>query len=92
MAGAIGVYAPISLLARRRSRPLFAREFHWPDDTTIDLSLVGGAMVFGAGWGLSGFCPEPALVALGTGRIDTLLFVAAMIGGIAVTRLAYRRT
>ncbi|MBA2541725.1 MAG: YeeE/YedE family protein [Deltaproteobacteria bacterium] len=90
MAGAIGVYAPVAWIARKRPRPLFARAFHWPEATTIDLPLLGGAMIFGVGWGLSGFCPGPALVAAGTGRIDTLVFVATMIAGIVALRLVRR--
>jgi len=87
MAGAIAVYAPFAWLARKRSRPLFARRFHWPEETAIDLPLVGGALVFGVGWGLSGLCPGPALVAAGTGRVETLVFVGAMITGIVAMRL-----
>jgi uncharacterized membrane protein YedE/YeeE len=88
MGGAIGVYAPVAWIARKRPRPALARAFHWPEPTKIDAPLVGGALVFGVGWGLSGFCPGPALVASGTGRIDTLVFVVAMIAGIAMMRWA----
>ena len=91
MAGAIGVYAPVAYLSRKRSAPLFARSFHWPEPTKIDVPLVGGAVVFGIGWGLSGFCPGPALVAVGTGRIETVVFVATMIAGIAIMRLLRAR-
>ena len=84
MAGAIAVYAPFARLARNR-RPMFAREMHLPHATPIDRKLVGGAAIFGIGWGLSGFCPGPALVAAST-RIDTLIFVATMLAGIAITR------
>lgn len=88
MAGAIGVYAPISYIVRRRSRPFLSPTFHWPSQTKVDARLVGGAAIFGAGWGLSGYCPGPALVATGTGRLDTLVFVATLIAGIALTRFA----
>jgi uncharacterized membrane protein YedE/YeeE len=90
MAAAIGVYAPIYYLVKKRPRPLFARAFHVPDATKIDAPLVGGAVIFGVGWGLSGLCPGPALVAAGAGRVDTLVFVATMIAGIVVMRLARR--
>jgi len=90
MAGAIGVYAPVAWIARKRPRPLLTRSFHWPEPTKVDLPLLGGAMVFGVGWGLSGFCPGPALVAAGTGRIDTLIFLATMIAGIVAMRLVRR--
>jgi uncharacterized membrane protein YedE/YeeE len=91
MVSAIGIYGPIAYLARKRSAPLFARRFHWPEPGVIDAPLVGGAVIFGVGWGLSGFCPGPALVTAGTGRLDTLIFIAAMIAGIAVTRVIHRR-
>ncbi len=91
MGGAIGVYAPFAWMARRRRAPLFARSFHLPDSQVIDLPLVGGAMIFGVGWGLSGLCPGPALVASGTGRVDTLIFVGAMIAGIAACKLVKGR-
>ncbi len=91
MGGAIGVYAPFAWLARRRRAPLLARSFHLPDSDAIDLPLVGGAMIFGVGWGLSGLCPGPALVASGTGRVETLIFVGALIAGIAACKLAKGR-
>ena len=91
MGGAIGVYAPFAWLARKRRAPLFARSFHLPHATVIDLPLVGGAMIFGVGWGLSGLCPGPALVASGTGRVETLIFVGAMIAGTVACRLAKGR-
>ncbi len=64
----------------------------------IDGRLVGGALLFGVGWGLAGFCPGPAFVALGAGHVKALVFVAAMIAGMLVfeaiesarTRLASR--
>jgi len=52
----------------------------------IDMNLVAGAAVFGAGWGLSGFCPGPALVSFGTGAPAALVFVPAMIAGMAAHR------
>lgn len=91
MGGAMGVYAPFAWLARKRTAPLFARSFHLPRSNAIDLPLVGGAMIFGVGWGLSGLCPGPALVASGTGRVETLIFVGAMIAGIAICKLAKPR-
>ena len=91
MAGAIAVYASCARLIRRRRAPIFADRFHDAAATALDLRLIAGAAVFGVGWGLSGYCPGPALVAAGTGAADTLVFVAALIAGIAVTRLFTRR-
>ena len=70
----------------KRPGPTFDHVFHVPHNRTIDLKLVGGSAIFGVGWGLSGFCPGGALPALGTGRIEVLIFVAALIGGMAVAR------
>lgn len=88
MAGAIGVYAPISWLVRRRTRPLLDTRFHWPAPSAIDTRLVVGAALFGVGWGLSGYCPGPALVSAGTGVVEVAIFVGAMIAGTAIVRLA----
>jgi uncharacterized membrane protein YedE/YeeE len=57
----------------------------------IDRRLVLGSAVFGVGWGISGFCPGGALPALGTGRIEVFLFVAALIGGLLLARLIESR-
>jgi hypothetical protein len=86
MLGAIAVYAPLLRIIQRRPAPLAATRFHWPTVRAIDLRLVGGAALFGIGWGLSGYCPGPALSSLLGGGTSALVFVAAMIGGIAVAR------
>lgn len=71
----------------RRPRPALAAEFHLPHKTAIDAPVVVGPAIFGVGWGLVGLCPGPAFVALGTGRADVLLFVAAMLLGMVGARL-----
>ena len=86
MAGAIAVYASLLRLIRRRAAPVLADRFHWPTDRTIDPRLVGGAAIFGVGWGLSGYCPGPALASLVGGASSAIVFVVAMIGGIALAR------
>jgi len=76
----------------RRPRPLFATAFHLPTARQIDPRLLGGATLFGIGWGLYGYCPGPALTALIYGRPDTLYFVLAMLAGMAISaRLAGSR-
>jgi uncharacterized protein len=87
MATAIPVAALGFALARRRPRPALAPEFQLPERTAIDLPLIGGASVFGIGWGLVGFCPGPALVAIGFGRREAVLVVVAMIAGVALVEL-----
>ena len=62
-----------------------------PTRSDIDLPLVGGAALFGLGWGLSGFCPGGVIPAIGTGRSEVLVFMAAMIAGIFAARFLQRR-
>jgi uncharacterized membrane protein YedE/YeeE len=70
----------------RRPAPLIDLKFHLPDNSRIDARLLGGSAVFGVGWGIAGFCPGGALPALGTGRIEVVAFVAALIAGIFVAK------
>ena len=64
MGGAIAVTMPAYILLRKRSAPLFAMAFQWPTATTLDTKLIGGATIFGIGWGASGFCPGPSITAV----------------------------
>ncbi|SPH24896.1 hypothetical protein DEA8626_03930 [Defluviimonas aquaemixtae] len=68
------------------NRPVFAQTFQVPTRRDIDLPLIGGSALFGLGWGISGFCPGGALPALGTGRVEVFIFIAAMIAGILAAR------
>ena len=90
MAGAIVVHAPIVWLLRRRKRPLLDARFHWPADQQIDARLVGGSALFGIGWGLSGYCPGPALVSLGGGAVGVIVFLGAVVVGILITAAGLR--
>ena len=90
MAGAIAVHAPLGRIVRRRTTPIFDATFHLPKRTAIEPRLVLGAALFGVGWGLSGYCPGPALVSVATAATPVLVFVGAMIGGIALARIALR--
>jgi uncharacterized protein len=81
MAGALLVTGSMFPLILRRVCPLLADGFTLPAKTDIDKPLVLGAVIFGIGWGLAGFCPGPALAALASGSPSVLLFVAAMIVG-----------
>jgi uncharacterized protein len=87
MAGAVTVYFAADRVARRRARPLYAEAFPARPPTRIDARLIGGAALFGVGWGLSGFCPGPALVSVGAGLLAALWFVPAMLVGMALQRL-----
>jgi len=71
-------------LAKRRTTSLLGAAMHLPTARDLDRRLVLGSLAFGAGWGLAGFCPGPALVSLGAGESKALLFVAAMVAGMLV--------
>ena len=68
----------------RLPRPAFETRFHLPENRAIDRRLVLGSAIFGAGWGLGGFCPGPAVAALSLGRVEPLLFVAFMLAGMVL--------
>ncbi len=70
-----------------RAAPVFGTDFNLPTSRRIDARLVGGAAVFGLGWGIAGFCPGGALPALGTGRAEVFTFTAALITGILLAKL-----
>jgi 3-mercaptopyruvate sulfurtransferase SseA/uncharacterized membrane protein YedE/YeeE len=82
MGGALLVYFFVGRVALARPRPLFDDTFHVPTRRDVDARLVLGAVLFGAGWGLAGYCPGPALVSLASGRATVVVFVAAMLAGI----------
>jgi uncharacterized protein len=70
----------------QRKQPLWAPRFPSPPAGRIDAPLLSGAAIFGVGWGLSGYCPGPAVVSLASGRRQILLFVAAMVIGMIAVR------
>ena len=84
MAGAIAVGLVAFALARRRDRSLLGTPMLLPTNRRIDRRVVLGSLVFGAGWGLAGFCPGPALVALGLGEAKAVVFVLAMLAGMGL--------
>ncbi len=84
MAGAIGIGLIGFWLARPRDQSLLGTSMQWPTATRIDLRLVLGSITFGVGWGLAGYCPGPALVAMGSGQGPAFVFVIAMLAGMAL--------
>jgi uncharacterized membrane protein YedE/YeeE len=90
MAGAILVAAPAFALARRRSRSLLDAPMQLPARQSIDPRLVWGSVAFGAGWGLAGFCPGPALISASAGSVQAAIFVAAMLAGMILYALLNR--
>jgi len=78
MLGAITVYFIAYRLSRKMPSPILAPAFSIPERTRLDARLIAGAALFGAGWGLGGFCPRPAITALASGASPVVVFVAAM--------------
>lgn len=70
-----------------RKEPVLEARFRFPTATDIDARLVGGAAIFGIGWGIAGFCPGGAIPAIGTGRAEVFIFVGGMVAGLIVTRV-----
>jgi uncharacterized membrane protein YedE/YeeE len=87
MAGAVAVGLVAFTLARRRTVSALGLPMQPSAAQAIDLKLVGGSLVFGIGWGLAGFCPGPALVALGAGYPKAAVFVVAMLLGMGAFEL-----
>lgn len=82
--GALIVGIPAFAVVRRRTTPLLARSFQLPGKQKIDRALLLGSALFGIGWGLVGFCPGPAIAALGLDGWKTPIFVLAMLAGMAI--------
>lgn len=90
MGGAIAVGVGAFAVARQRTAALLGGPMRLPRGGDVDRRVVVGSLVFGVGWGLAGFCPGPALVALGAGHWQAALFTAAMLAGMGVHDLASR--
>lgn len=91
MGGAVLVGLMGFAVARRRTATFLGSGMHLPSRRDIDRPLILGSLVFGIGWGLAGFCPGPALVAFGAGYWQAIVFVAAMVAGMAVHDLSAAR-
>jgi uncharacterized membrane protein YedE/YeeE len=87
MGGAVPVTFVGYRLVLGRGRPLLAERLTLPTLTRLDAPLLGGAALFGIGWGIAGYCPGPALASLSAGAPGTLLFVAMMLAGMIAVRL-----
>ena len=87
MGGAVMVAFVGYRLVLTRAEPIVGDRFHLPTRSDIDARIVAGPAIFGIGWGLGGFCPGPALTALGLGATGTLAFIPAMILGMWAARL-----
>ena len=90
MGGAVLVGALVFPFATRRSRSILGDAMRLPTATRIDRRLVLGALTFGVGWGMAGYCPGPALASVAQGGIKPILFVIAMLAGMGVFELRER--
>jgi hypothetical protein len=81
MGGAIAVHFGVVMWSKRAEKPLISDRFVWPDFVGVDARLVAGAAIFGVGWGLSGYCPGPALVSIGGASRPLVAFLIAMAAG-----------
>ena len=78
-------------LVLRRSRPLLDRNFHLPSSTRLDWRLITGALLFGVGWGLAGYCPGPALTGAAAGFAEPLIVLVSLLAGSFLFDLLQRR-
>lgn len=81
LGGAVGVTIIAFRFVLRRPAPIFAPKFYLPTRKDIDMPLVAGAAVFGIGWGISGFCPGPAVASLALGSLNPILFMISVAVG-----------
>lgn len=91
LAGAVGVTTVAFRFVLRRKSPLFASRFHLPATTVIDWRLIIGAALFGAGWGISGYCPGPAIALLAAPNWEAGIFLPSMLLGILLKHALIRR-
>ena len=91
MAGAVAVSLVSFAVAKRKTLSFLGAEMKLSRARQIDRRLVGGSLLFGVGWGVAGFCPGPALVALGMGETKAAVFVGAMLAGMGIFELLERR-
>ena len=87
MFGAILIFSPLHFIFKKKSRPVFAKVFTFPSKKGIDKNLIIGASLFGAGWGLVGLCPGPAISAISFLNTDVYLFILFMFFGFYLSNL-----
>jgi uncharacterized membrane protein YedE/YeeE len=92
MAGAIALGFFAFAIAKKRTINFLGGALHLPKSNQIDKPLIIGAVLFGAGWGLAGFCPGPALVSMASGQVKGALFMVFMVAGMQLFEVLGRRT
>ena len=84
MLGAVLVGLGGFYVVRKRTEAFFGGAMHLPKRRDITKPLIIGSLIFGAGWGIAGFCPGPAIVALGAGHLKAFVFLVAMLAGMEI--------
>jgi len=92
MGGAIAIGFFAFKYAETRDTTLLGEELNLPRNNTVDKRLIGGSLVFGAGWGLGGFCPGPGLVSLGMGYSGGIIFALSMVVGMLAFELIQKNS
>ena len=87
MIGAIAIASIGFYVSRRIKKPLLAERKHLPTKQHIDARLLVGSGMFGVGWGVAGFCPGPALVAVGAAKSGAIIFFVAMLVGMLIFKM-----
>lgn len=90
MLGAIAVHFVAYRFVPKMPSPLLGGRFALPTRRDVDARLLGGAAIFGIGWGIGGYCPGPALVSLMNGTADALVFVTGMVAGMMAFNVTER--
>lgn len=91
LGGAVTLSALGYQLVFKRGTPVWDRVFHLPLPQSIDRSLVLGSALFGLGWGISGYCPGPAIASIGFGNPEALWVVPSIVAGAALQRWSHFR-
>ncbi len=92
MGGAVIVGLGGFFLASKRTEAFFGGVFQVPTNRDITRPLVLGSIIFGVGWGIAGFCPGPAIVAVGAGHLKAIVFVIAMLAGMFISSEVIKRS
>lgn len=92
MVGAISVSYFAFRIAGKHSVTILGQQIALPTNRKIDIRLILGAITFGVGWGLAGYCPGPALASIATGHAEPIIFVIAMLVGMAIYEVLQRRS
>ena len=87
MIGALFVSSPLFHLFKNKEKPIFSSSFSISNKKELDKKLIIGSILFGAGWGLAGLCPGPAISSIALLNMSSIIFVIAMFFGFYIAKL-----